>query len=209
MLLDFSKLTPDQAYAAMIQAIVPRPIAWVLSDNGTGDDGQSKGLNLAPFSFFNGVCGDPPMLMIACSRKPDGSRKDTHVNIEERGEFVVHSVHRELAATMVESSRVLPHGESELASAGLHTATVEGWPLPRVLGPRLAIWCTRHLIVNLGNEPQGLVIGQLRGLWIDDSAGQVENGRIRIDATKLDPVARLGGIEYVLFGEKKAIPRPS
>ena len=161
MLLDFSKLAPDLAYAVMIQAIVPRPIAWVLSDNGTGDDGQGKGLNLAPFSFFNGVCGDPPMLMIACSRKPDGTRKDTLVNIEERGEFVVHSVHRELAATMVETSRVLPHGESELTRAGLATTPVEGWPLPRVLGPRLAIWCTRHLIANIGNEPQGLVIGQL------------------------------------------------
>ena len=220
MLIDFANLSPSQAYFAMIQAIIPRPIAWVLSDNGPARPGaaitagtNAGPYNLAPFSFFNGVSGEPPMLMISVGRKPDGAKKDTWVNIEERGDFVVHIPPRDLAAKMVATSATLPHGESEVTRAGLTTAPVDGWRLPRIVGPRVAIGCVRHVIIEVGapgeNETQGLILGRVKGIWVDDAAGALADGKITINAASVDPVARLGGAEYVLFGEKMTIPRPA
>ena len=106
MQINLDSLSPARAYHLMIQSIVPRPIAWVLSDNG------DTTLNLAPFSYFNAVCSDPPVLMLSIGRKPDGSDKDTARNIVERSQFVVHIPHREMALEVTESSRPLPFGES-------------------------------------------------------------------------------------------------
>ncbi len=76
--MDFSALPPPDCYRLMIQAVVPRPVAWVLSDNGDGS------LNLAPFSFFTAISSDPPLLMFSAGKKPDGTPKDTLHNVEER-----------------------------------------------------------------------------------------------------------------------------
>ena len=82
--LDLSTLDPKTIYQTMIQCIVPRPIAWVLTDNG------DRSFNLAPFSYFNGVSSRPPIISISAGKKRDGSKKDTWKNIEERTLFVVH-----------------------------------------------------------------------------------------------------------------------
>ena len=82
MHFDLSELSPNRVYYTMIQTLVPRPIAWVLTDNG------NDSFNLAPFSYFNGVASDPPLLMISVGKKPDGTLKDTRTNIIERNEFV-------------------------------------------------------------------------------------------------------------------------
>ena len=84
MHLDFKELTPNQCYGAMVQTIVPRPIAWVLSDNG------DHSFNVAPFSFFNGICSDPPIIMLSVGKKDESEEKDTRVNIRERNLFVVN-----------------------------------------------------------------------------------------------------------------------
>ena len=96
MHMDMSTMTPAEVYATLTQVVVPRPVAWVLSDNGDG------GWNLAPYSYFNAISSDPPMIMLSLGRKPDGCDKDTRVNLAERGEFVVHIAHRELARESVE-----------------------------------------------------------------------------------------------------------
>ena len=82
MVIDFDKLSSSQAYFTMTQAIIPRPIAWVLSDHGNGK------LNLAPFSYFNAVCSRPPMQSISIGHKKSGLKKDTWVNIEGRYKHV-------------------------------------------------------------------------------------------------------------------------
>ena len=71
MILDLSALQPAQVYFQMIQTLVPRPIAWVLSEI------ENDKYNLAPFSYFNAVCSDPPLIMLSVGKKPDGSFKDT------------------------------------------------------------------------------------------------------------------------------------
>ena len=84
MVIDFNQLTSSQVYYTMTQAIIPRPIAWVLSDHGNCK------LNLAPFSYFNAVCSKPPILSVSVGLKKEGAKKDTWINIEERSHFVVH-----------------------------------------------------------------------------------------------------------------------
>lgn len=208
MLVDFSTLTGDAAYFAMIQALIPRPIAWVLSDNG--DDT----LNLAPFSFFTGICGDPPLIMISVGRKPDGTRKDTWVNIEEREQFVLHIVPREMASQMVASSATLAHGDSELSQLNLATVAITdagggaAFRLPRLVGPRVAMCCTRHAIHEVGRGPQGMILGEVQSMYLEDGIVTATGGRLQIDAKLLDPVARLGGGDYAMLGEVFTIARP-
>ena len=202
MFVDFQKLTGTQAYFALTQSVIPRPIAWVLSDNGNGS------YNLAPFSFFNAICGDPPLVMISVGRKAEGDRKDTWVNIDERNDFVIHILPGAMAQPMVDSAASLPHGESEVTLLNLKTQVVEGQRLPRVVGPRIAMFCTKHVIHEVGNEPQGMILGQVRSMFIEDDTATLRDGRLTIDAKKVDPLARLGGNDYVRFGEIASYKRP-
>jgi len=204
MHVDFSELTPGQIYFNMIQTLVPRPIAWVLSENAAGD------FNLAPFSYFNAVCSDPPLIMLSIGRKPDGSPKDTRVNIEQRGHFVVHIAHRELARAVTESSATLAYGDSELARLGLATVPFDGSPLPRLADCRVAYACERYEIREIGNARQTLLLGLVKALYVDDAAVTTDTkGRTKIDATRLDPLGRLGGSEYSTMEGVISIPRPA
>lgn len=203
MYIELGDLTPNEIYLAMTQTVIPRPIAWVLSDNGDG------GYNLAPFSYFNGICSDPPLIYISVGKKSDGTFKDTRVNIEERSHFVVHILHHELGAAMVETSRTLPHGESELDRIGLPVTEFKGFPLPRLADCRVAFACELHQIQEIGTTPQTVIFGQVTSIYVQDGAtGKDAKGRFKIRADKIEPLGRLGGSEYVKFGELLEIPRP-
>src|SRR5580692_967947 len=116
----------------MIQLVIPRPIAWVLSDNGNGTH------NLAPFSFFNAITSNPPILMLSVSWKDEAHHKDTWANISERNNFVVHIPSGEQVHDVSNSSSVLPHGVSEIDKFHISTQSVEGWPLPRIRDAKVA-----------------------------------------------------------------------
>ena len=115
MIIDFSRQSPTARYAWMTQAIIPRPIAWILSENADG------GLNLAPFSYFNALASDPPLLGVSIAGKPDGTKKDTLANILARPKFVVHIAPVTEADAVNASSATLPAGESELGRLKLPT----------------------------------------------------------------------------------------
>jgi flavin reductase (DIM6/NTAB) family NADH-FMN oxidoreductase RutF len=202
MIIEQKKLSSDDFYRIMIQAIIPRPIAWVLSRNSNGS------FNVAPFSFFNGVASEPPILMISVAQKEEGVRKDTWINIEARREFVVHIPPGEMADAVVATSKALPHGESEIDLAELKTAVVEGWSLPRIQGPRLAMLCEKHQIIEVGTEPTGLILGELRAIWVDDAIVTTEKGRPAIDPHQINPLARLGGPSYGTLGDIFTVNRP-
>jgi flavin reductase (DIM6/NTAB) family NADH-FMN oxidoreductase RutF len=202
MIFDLSEMSPSRVYYTMIQTVVPRPVAWVLSDNG------NDSLNLAPFSYFNGVASDPPLIMLSIGEKPDGTPKDTRVNIIERDEFVVHIAHRELAEKVTESSRVLAAGESELNAIGLETVAFEGSRLPRLKDCRVALACKRYRVEDI-TPTQALILGEVTSIYVDDSAVSTdEKGRVKIHADKIDPITRLGGNEYGVFGNIIDVPRP-
>lgn len=202
MIIDFSDLSPNRIYFTMIQSLVPRPIAWVLSDNG------NDSLNLAPFSYFNAISSDPPLLMLSVGKKPDGSIKDTRLNIIERNEFVIHIPHREMAAAVTETSRSLAAGESELDRVDLATVPFENFRLPRLQDCRVAFACERYRVEDITTN-QAMILGEVKALYIDDSVvEQQDKGRVKIHADKVDPLTRLGGDEYGTLGEIITIPRP-
>jgi flavin reductase (DIM6/NTAB) family NADH-FMN oxidoreductase RutF len=204
MYLNLEELSPNQVYFSMIQTLIPRPIAWALSENADG------GLNLAPFSYFNAVCSNPPLVMLSIGRKPDGGPKDTRVNIEQRSHFVIHIAHRELAKEVTESSATLDYGDSEVMRLGLETVPFEGFALPRLAACRVAYACERYEIREIGEARQSLVPGLVKAIYVDDDAVVTDaKGRTRYDATRLDPLGRLGGSEYSTMEGIVSIPRPA
>jgi flavin reductase (DIM6/NTAB) family NADH-FMN oxidoreductase RutF len=203
MYIDFGTVTPQQAYFTMTQTIIPRPIAWIVSENTNGS------INLAPFSYFNAVSSNPPLVMISAGIKPGGVAKDTLNNIRQRKDFVLHIVSLEQLDAMNQSSANLPSGESEVEMLGLETVALEGSRLPRLADAKVAFACRLYDIHYIGSDPQALILGQVEGLYVDDSVvGKDDKGRTKILAERINPVGRLGANEYVTFGERLSRDRP-
>ncbi len=203
MILDLSELKPAQVYFHMIQTLVPRPIAWVLSEI------EQHRYNLAPFSYFNAVCSSPPLIMLSVGKKPDGSFKDTRVNIEQRKDFVVHIAHRDMLPDLNQSSATLAADVSELDQLGIETTGFEGSRLPRIKACKIAYACECYQIHELGSTPQSIIYGKVNHIYIDDAITSTsEKGRLKVHADKLEPIARLGADEYMGFGEVIRLARP-
>lgn len=202
MHLNMSELSGIQAYATMTQTIIPRPVAWVLSDNG------DQSYNLAPFSYFNGISSDPPMIMMSIGLTPSGAIKDTRANIDARKHFIVHIAHREMAIPMTQSSATMPAGESEVDMLGLELAAMPGSDLPRLADCRIAYACEFtewHMI-----KDQAILFAELKHLYLDDAVvGADAKGRLKVMADMVDPLGRLGGSEYQGAGELISVPRPA
>ena len=202
MYLDMSTLAVPEVYALMTQTIIPRPVAWVLSDNGNDT------YNLAPFSYFNALCSDPPMVMLSIGLRPDGSAKDTRVNIEERRDFVLHIAHREMASNLTASSATMAPGVSEIDALGLATVPMQGSRLPRLADCRIAYACELVNITFI--KKQAIVMAELKHLYVaDEVVGEDAKGRLKVLGDKVDPLGRLGGGEYVTAGELIDIARPA
>jgi len=175
---------PRDLYRAMIASICPRPIAFVTSLSRSGV------VNLAPFSFFNGVTSDPPVVSIAVARKRDGTKKDTWRNAEETGEFVVNAVIPDLMDAVITGARELPAEVSELELSKEATE-----PSVRVRPPRLArsplhFECALLKVVEV--EDVGLLLGRVLLLHARDEV--LTDGLP--DPRKITFVGRLGGDLY-------------
>ncbi len=203
MELSLKKLTSGQIYFNMIQTLVPRPIAWVLSENAGGR------YNLAPFSYFTAICSDPPLILISIGKKPDGTPKDTRVNIEVRKDFVVHIAHSGMVKEVNESSATLPPEVSEVEMLGLETVPLQESRLPRLKEAPIAYVCEKQEIIEMGAAPQALVIGRVKAIYLDDRImGKDDKGRDKVLVERLDPLARLGADEYARLGEVIRLARP-
>ncbi len=214
MNIDFTALNPTQAYHLMTQSIVPRPIAWILTENSRADRAsgeQPSAYNLAPFSYFNAVASDPPMLMFSIGEKPDGGHKDTLLNIERSEKLVIHIASTEHIEALNQSAASLPYGESELAQSALGTTDFEGFSLPRLDDAKIALGCSLDHFHVIGNANQTLVFVKLEAAYYADEIAQQnpDNGRISIDAERLDPLARMGGINYAFLGKYLSLKRPA
>ena len=203
MIIDLSAMKPAQVYFQMIQTLVPSPIAWVMSEI------EENKYNLEPFSYFKAVCSDPPLIMLSVGKKPDGSFKDTRVNIEQRRDFVVHIAHRDVLQDLNESSATLDAGISELDQLGIETTDFEGSRLPRIRACKVAYACECYEIHELGSTPQSIIYGKVDLIYIDDAITSTsDKGRLKVHAKKLAPIARLGADEYMGFGEVISLARP-
>lgn len=200
--IEFSELSANRIYHTMTQALVPRPVAWVLSENDGGN------FNLAPFSYFNAVSSDPPLIMLSIGKKPGGELKDTRANIMARKHCVVHIAHREMVEQVTQSSASFDAGISEVEELGLSLLPFAGSALPRLADCRLAMACELYRIEDI-TDSQALLLAQVKSIYVDDKAIiKDEKGRIKIQAQAIDPISRLGGSEYGLLGDVVSIARP-
>lgn len=198
--LDFTKLPSRDIYRWMIHAIVPRPIAFVstVDENGV--------VNLAPFSFFNGVSSSPPCLAFSITKKGDGSKKDTLRNLEKSGEFVVNASQEGIVEQVNAASEEFPYGVSEVEKIGLSTTPSLFVRPPRIAECDFQMECRLEKQVEIGEGPGSatLVIGRILGLHVAERI--LTDGKI--DYTKLKPLARLGGKQWLKGGEVFELTRP-
>lgn len=179
--------------------VAPRPIGWISSLDSQGVP------NLAPYSFFNGVCDVPPILMFS-----SGGMKDSASNIEQTGEFTFNYVSRSMKNQMNISSAQLAPGINEFEEAGLEMVPGETVSCPRVAGVAAAMECKLLEIVNPttldgSKAPYLMIIGQVTGVHIDDSMITPEG---RFDMMKADPILRAGYHDYVCLDELFELVRP-
>ena len=192
----------QERYKLLIGSIVPRPIGFVstVSPNGIH--------NLAPFSFFNGVCSEP-MTVLFCPviRGTDGQEKDTLKNIKATKEFVVNIVSEEIAEKMNQCSAEYPYGVDEFKESGLTPAPSNVVKPSLVKEAKINMECKLLHLVEIGNKPGGgtVVIGEVVYFHVREDIYQ--DGKIIL--SKLKPVGRLGGTEYCRVTDNFSLPRPT
>ncbi|SFD20064.1 flavin reductase family protein [Pseudoalteromonas denitrificans] len=203
MILNFSDYSSNQKYHLMTQTVIPRPIAWVLTDSG------NKSYNLAPFSYFSAVSSEPPLLMISVGKKPNGDLKDTLVNVLKNKKMVIHIASEQDAELVTQTAATLAHGESELTGTSLNTVEFEGFSLPRLAQPTIAYACELYEIKELGDVPQTLIFVEIKQLYINQDVVQTdEKNRLKIHAERVKPLARLGAGEFSAISDPFTIQRP-
>ncbi len=188
---------PHNPFKALV---APRPIGWISTRDAAGR------ANLAPYSFFNAVADDPPMVMYASTGRKQGldEGKDTLANIRATGEFVVNVVSSALRDAMNATSGPHPAGLDEFGHAGLVAAPSRVVAPPRVAAAPASLECRAWRIIDLPGPTNVLVIGEVVGIHIDDTA--LVDGRV--DVTRYQPLARLGYRDYAAVRDVFALDRP-
>jgi flavin reductase (DIM6/NTAB) family NADH-FMN oxidoreductase RutF len=207
MIVSPSDLSHSELYSIVLNSVAPRPIAWVSTISASGD------LNLAPFSFFNAVCVDPPLLAFAPGlRQPKhakgghGEAKDTLRNVRETREFVVNIVTYELAEAMNLTSGEYDASVDEFDLAKLTPQPSNIVRPPRVAESPVSFECRLHQILDFSSRPtsSSLVIGQVVSIHISES--HLKDGKL--DRNSLDLVGRMGGLQYTRTTQRFEMVRP-
>lgn len=189
------------AYKILAATVIPRPIAWVVTQDGAGR------VNAAPYSFFNVMGSAPPTVVLGLMADPVRGFKDTARNILETGEFVVNLVPEALVAAMNITSVDAPTGVNELELAGLTTEPSQLIRPPRIAASPVAFECTALSSVVTGPH-QTVVIGRVLSVYIDDK--YVKNSeRAHIATPDLDLVSRSFGSTYIRTQDSFELDRPS
>ena len=189
-------------YKLMTGSIVPRPIAWVSTVDSDGNP------NLAPFSFFAGVCSKPPTLLF-CSgyRSSDGDQKDTYHNVKATGEFVVNFVNEATAEAMNITAVEAPPDVNEFERADLTEIPSKLVKPPRVKESPIHFECKLNQIVTISDQPGGghIIIGEI--VYMHFAEGILdENNYINMEAYQ--PIGRLMGGGYAHINDFFNLQRP-
>jgi len=192
MEIDFSAITEYQRYKLMASLIVPRPIALITTINADGV------VNAAPFSMFNMLGEEPPIVMVSINRLQDGQLKHTADNIIANEEFVVHISDEAMATQMHRCGERFPADVSELAAVGLTSAPCKLVKPPRIAEAPAAFECTLHELIETTSRQ--IFIGRVR--WLHAREGLIDTDTWRVRLQEYFPVARFGASFYVNTRER-------
>jgi len=181
MELDLENKFADRAYQILASLVTPRPIAFVTT---LSPDGK---INAAPFSFFNLMGANPPILAFAPGDRDDGTPKDTARNIRLTHEFVVNLVDETIAEAMNKAAASLPYGENELEHAGLTAVKSSIVKPPRIAEAPASLECTEWGTLQIGGNRT--VIGFIRRLHLRDELFDTEKKRVHTE--KFLPIGRM------------------
>ena len=186
MIFEVAKTTPRQVYNLLIGLVAPRPIALVTSRY------ESGGLNAAPFSAYNYLCTDPPIVALGVTDRPGGEYvpKDTARNIRRSGEFVVNVVTEDLAEQMNVTAVDFPAEVSELEMAGLETEPSSFVKVPRIRKAHAALECVEHTTLEIGRSR--IILGRVVAMYVEDQFVDPAGPYIR--AEELHAIGRMNGL---------------
>jgi flavin reductase (DIM6/NTAB) family NADH-FMN oxidoreductase RutF len=188
-----------ELYRLMISVIVPRPIAFVSTVSKTGQP------NLAPFSYFMGVCSHPPIIALSIIERASGP-KDTAQNIQDTAQFVVNLVTEDIAGKMNVASGDYPPGTNEFEVAGLTPIPSTSVRPPRVAESPVSMECRLYEITKVGNSPYAsyLTLGEVVLFHVQDEFWK--DGEV--DVHKLRAIGRMSGPRYTKTRDIFEMPRP-
>ena len=183
----------NETYKLMAQTIIPRPIAWVVTeDNGV--------VNIAPFSYFIGLSSDPASVLISVGHKADGTPKDTLLNLRKHKKCTICMVEEDDLEAMHLSSKSLGHEESEAALFQIKTIPMkEGYP-PVIESTPVAYFCDLNQEITLGGTTVPLILN-VKEIFVKDEV-IIDKEKLTI---KFSPVARIGK-SYAFLGDEVEAP---
>ena len=186
MQFEMEKTPHRQIYNLLIGLVAPRPIAW-----GTSMDHDGT-LNAAPFSAYNYLCTDPPIVAMGVTNRPDArfTPKDTARNIRRTGEFVVNVVTDDLLEKMNICATDFPAGVNELEMAGLTTAPSSVVKVPRIAEAHAALECREFTTMEIGRSR--IILGRVVAMYVEDRFVDPAGPYIRAD--ELHAVGRMNGL---------------
>ncbi|HEX4155784.1 MAG TPA: flavin reductase family protein [Acidobacteriaceae bacterium] len=182
---DLAAMPKPAAYKLLASVIMPRPIAWVVSKDAAG------AINAAPFSFFNILSADPPLVAISFAAASDREGKDTLANILARREFVINMVSEELAEQMNITATNAPRGTDETKLAGLDLAPSTLVDVPRIAASPVAFECRLYQIIEPGGA-NTIVLANIVYAHVRSSAF-ADLGKLYIDPHQLRLIGRMHG----------------
>jgi flavin reductase (DIM6/NTAB) family NADH-FMN oxidoreductase RutF len=196
--IDPATLSPGRRYFLLISCIIPRPIAWVGTVNADG------GHSLAPFSFFNGLSGTPPIIGIGFAPHEEKREKDTLRNVRRTGELVVNIANFDQVRQVDESGDDLPYGTDEFVYTGLTPLPGEFVSAPRVAEAQISMECVVYQVVPLGTQGSTLLLAEVKLFHILDT---LIDDRGCVDPHKFKALARMSGGRYAPVGEVFKVDR--
>ena len=193
--IDFAEITAYQRYKLMASLIVPRPIALVTTIGAEGV------VNAAPFSMFNMVGEDPPVVMLSINRLQDGHLKDTAANILANQQFVVHITDEAMVEKMHACGESYPPHINELEVVGLTALPAHGVATARIAEAPVAFECV--LYETLETASRYVFIGEVK--WLSVRDGLVDTQAWRVNLQNYHPVARFGASFYLRSGQRFSV----
>lgn len=201
MLFDFEKLSPQDCYKLVVSSVVPRPIAWVVTQDAAGVT------NAAPYSFFNAFSSNPVVVGIGCGPKAPDTLKDTAANIRATGQFVVCLVPESAVQQMNATAVDFEAGVDEIAEAGLTRLPSSKVKPPRIAESPVALECVTYQLVPAGEHT--IVLGRVVAVHIADDC-VLDAAKCYVDTPKMNLVGRMHGRGwYTRTTDRIEVPRLS